>query len=543
MVEGRSIVDSKKTTPSQGFSQGYLNHVCVVYRGLFWGILLLAGILYLPALTAPFVADDYLIFYNLQQKGAFGIAATPGTMFYRPLVSLNYYIDYRLWGLNPTLSHIVSLGWHLVCVGLVGLLCLKAFTLFPIANEVDEKGLVRGALLSMLVFALMPAHTEAVAWIASRADLIAAAFGLMSLFFLGCALQSPRSWGWQGLAWLAFAAGLFTKESVALLPLMVLVWLLIFHRERWRWALPFFGVLGIYLLLRTATVGGVGGYPEGMEVVRQPWRGIGHLGVYLLHMAFPAPLFGLGRELGSSLLFLGVGMGASLLLAQGRLRRTGYTKVYLLLGVWVILALAPVVFFKPSLWHPLNSRYTYWASVWVAIGAGLWLSSLQRSPLTVGGLTLMALSYGLGTLQTAWAWQTAGMIAHSTLQSLKTAPTSQPLILLSIPDHYRGAYIWRTSLTEALALYAPERTAPVYVLSRFTMRLRSDTEIVFQNGTATLSHPEDLFLNPEGSATYPNWQTVVVITPNRLRLTHPLDEGGMLMGYRQGRFILLHNKS
>lgn len=510
-------------------------------RGLFWGILLLAGILYLPTLTAPFVADDYLIFYNLQQKGAFGIAATPGTMFYRPLVSLNYYVDYWLWGLNPTLSHIVSLGWHLVCVGLVGLLCLKARTLLPAWSDGERKSLSRVALLSMLAFALMPAHTEAVAWIASRADLIATAFGLISLLCLGRAFQaSSWSW-WHGLAWLAFALGLFTKESIALFPLMVLVWLIAFHRERWLWALPLFGVLGIYLVVRTAVVGGVGGYPEGMEVVRQPWWGIGHLGVYLLQMVLPAPLFGLGREVGSSLLFLGVGAGASLLIAQSRQGSGGYAKVYLLLGVWVILSLAPVIFFKPSLWHPLNSRYTYWASVWVAIGVGLWLSPLRMSHLTLSGLTVAALSYGLGTLQSVFAWQKAGAIAHSTLQSLKEVPPTQPLILLSIPDHYRGAYIWRTSLTEALALYAPERTAPVYILSRFTMRLKPDTEVLFHNGTATLSRPEDLFLRPEGSATYPDWQTVVVITPTRLQLTQPLNERGMLMGYREGRFIPLPN--
>ncbi len=452
-------------------------------------------------------------------------------MFYRPLVSLNYFLDYRLWGLNPTLSHLVSIGWHLVCVALVGVVAVRWGRLMG----VDLARLPQVAPFSMLVFALLPAHAEAVAWIASRADLIATAFGLISLICMGEAVRRSR-WSWyDGLAWLAFGIGLFTKESVALLPLMVGIWLWSLHRSQVYRVLPLFGVLALYLAVRTLVVGGIGGYPEGMEVVRQPWWGVVHLGVYLLQMVLPAPLFGFGRDWGDTALFLLAGVGIVGIGVHAPSKACGGW--YRLLGVWCVLSLLPVVFFKPSLWHPLNSRYTYLASVWLAIGIGLWLSHQKATLWQRVALGVFMMSYGMGTLSSAFAWRVAGQIAESSLQSLREVALDRPVVLLSIPDHYRGAYIWRTSLQEALALYAPERTAPVYALSRFTMRLKPDTAVRFQTNIATLSRSEDLFLTPEGSPTYPEWQAIIEITPTMLRLERPLPKATLLMRYEGGRFV------
>ncbi len=73
--------------------------------------------------------------------------------------------------------------------------------------------------------------------------------------------------------------------------------------------------------------------------------------------------------------------------------------------------------------------------------------------------------------------------------------------------------------------------------TRFTMRLKPDTAVRFQTNIATLSRSEDLFLTPEGSPTYPEWQTIIEITPTMLRLERPLPKATLLMRYEGGRFV------
>lgn len=80
------------------------------------------GVLFLPAVSAPFVADAYLIFYHIQREGIWGIALTPGTQFLHPLTSAMYFLEHRVWGLAPLPSHLLSILAHALCVLLVGVL-------------------------------------------------------------------------------------------------------------------------------------------------------------------------------------------------------------------------------------------------------------------------------------------------------------------------------------------------------------------------------------------------------------------------------------
>ena len=46
-------------------------------------------------------------------------------VFFRPLISLHYYLDHMLWGMSPLASHAVNLLWHIVCGLLVWLLAQR----------------------------------------------------------------------------------------------------------------------------------------------------------------------------------------------------------------------------------------------------------------------------------------------------------------------------------------------------------------------------------------------------------------------------------
>jgi hypothetical protein len=129
----------------------------------------LALAVYSIRLTGRFVADDHFIFYRLQQGGAFGFATYPPTSFFRPLISLHYYLDHMLWGMSPLASHAVNLLWHIVCGLLVWLLAQRMLARWGWLHR-SARG---AALVAALLFVALPANVEAVAWFAARADMVA----------------------------------------------------------------------------------------------------------------------------------------------------------------------------------------------------------------------------------------------------------------------------------------------------------------------------------------------------------------------------------
>jgi hypothetical protein len=87
------------------------------------------------------------------------------------------------------------------------------------------------------------------------------------------------------------------------------------------------------------------------------------------------------------------------------------------------------------------------------------------------------------------------------------------------------AYIWRAGLYEAIPLLLPERAQqPVYALSRFTMRLASDTAVIYSSGwRRRLSRREDIFLPPEGLQLPPDaTRHQHYLQPHRLQIRSEL---------------------
>ena len=145
---------------------------------------------------------------------------TATTGLYRPLTTLSYLFNYAILGnsANPEGYHWVNLLLHLANTCLVYLLGMAIFAHAP-----------RAALLSAL-WALHPAHTEAVTNIVGRADLLVA-FGVLGALL--CHRNALTSGGRQRAIWiagvvLASSAGVFAKESGVVAMCVLAVWDLTF---------------------------------------------------------------------------------------------------------------------------------------------------------------------------------------------------------------------------------------------------------------------------------------------------------------------------
>lgn len=131
-------------------------------------------------------------------------------LYYRPLLSLSIFIDYKIAGLSTYFYHVTNLAWHLICV-----YCLfRLLTLFEVSNKT-------AAFLSLL-FALHPIMVHAVVWVPGRNDLMLCAFTLGSLISLKKYLSSG-TFKAIGLHLFLFACALFTKESAISLPLVFFI--------------------------------------------------------------------------------------------------------------------------------------------------------------------------------------------------------------------------------------------------------------------------------------------------------------------------------
>ena len=186
-------------------------------------LFLLSFLLYSNTLNHDFVWDDHdLIVDNTRiqtldgpaLKSIFldnffkGKARVGG--YYRPLVSLSYHLDYQLYGLSPS-------GFHFTNILINALTCSLLFWL--LWSLFGSGGL---AWIGSLLFAALPLHTENVAWVAGRTDLLAAFWMLFSLLFYVRWKQKQNPL-YLSLCLFGFIFALLSKELAAVLPFLIVL--------------------------------------------------------------------------------------------------------------------------------------------------------------------------------------------------------------------------------------------------------------------------------------------------------------------------------
>src|SRR5512140_3293216 len=198
------------------------------WRG--WLLLALVSLLpYLACLGAKFVFDDQgLIQDNPAVLGRSPLQLwplpywpdNPRSGLYRPWTIFTFWIDAHLFRVHPAGVHAVNLVLHLATTLVLWQLLRR---LFP-----PRQGL---ALMAAALFAVHPLRSEAVAWVAGRAELLAAFWG-MAAYYLAVIYATPGDRPvppWLSrpkllvLSGVAFFLAVLSKESIVGLCLLALV--------------------------------------------------------------------------------------------------------------------------------------------------------------------------------------------------------------------------------------------------------------------------------------------------------------------------------
>lgn len=214
-------------------------------------ILLLIVVLYGNTLRNGYSLDDDFVIYRNEtvQKGLDGIGEILTTHYseneksryeYRPLVKITFAIEYELFGLNPAVSHAINLLLYFLTIVLVFKVMLK---LFP-----QHGGLY--AALTSLFFAVHPVHTEVVASLKNRDELLSFLLCMLATYLV-LKFVDRKKWYWLMLAFISYVFAYYSKSSAlvfaALIPLIVYF----YSPKHWKLALLLFiSVLAIAYFLR-----------------------------------------------------------------------------------------------------------------------------------------------------------------------------------------------------------------------------------------------------------------------------------------------------
>ena len=171
--------------------------------------------------------------------------------YYRPIQMISYMMDFSVWRLNPFGYHLTNVFLH-ICVSLSLFILLQLMT-----------GDKRIAFIGTLFYALHPAHTAAVTYIAGRADSLTALFSLLSLILFHRHFKAQRNntalrlyIGSLGL----FLLAILSKEISIIFPVIILFYRLFFISDdeveksrgiiKFHYLSWFVIIVGVYAVLR-----------------------------------------------------------------------------------------------------------------------------------------------------------------------------------------------------------------------------------------------------------------------------------------------------
>ncbi|NOY52649.1 MAG: tetratricopeptide repeat protein [Deltaproteobacteria bacterium] len=348
---------------------------------------------------------------------------------YAPIHLLSYMMDYALYGLSAAGFHLTNNLVHGFNGALVFLL------IYRVSKDLSL------SILSALLFALHPVQVESVVWLSERKTILAAAFGLGS-FLVFLRFLDRRGRGLYVSALLLFAAALLSKASVVILPLLFLVYLLLFpHEKRHLWfpVIPFFllaaaGAVLTVMTQRRVIVPYYGGSPYATALTMLPV-----LAEYLRIFLFPfnlSPSYQpvIYRTFFTPQVFLSLLFLLMLVFLVWRLRRD---REVLFWAAWVFIPLLPVLQIIPFV-TIMNDRYLYLSLIGMA---PLMVKTIRRAAGRNGAVMVTALILALilpQTISRARLWRPGPDLW---LDAIRHYPENETLYLQLATVYQKGGRI------------------------------------------------------------------------------------------------------
>jgi hypothetical protein len=318
---------------------------------------------------------------------------------YRPLSTVTFAMEYGIWGANPLLSHLINV----LLYGLTGLLLFRVVSIL-LPSYREKKWYYSLPLLAAALFILHPIHSEVVANIKGRDEILCLILALATMYYGLKYLSDPKAL-WLIVSGILFFLAIMAKENAltffAVIPLSMYYFTQASKKQIIRVTALLGGVVLLYILLRVRIVGWPGGGKEVTDLLNNPFYGSSFgekiatiLYTWLLYLKlliFPHPLthdyypfhieiqnFANPLVWLSILLYIGMGVYALLDIKKKDIVSYGIW--------WYLLTFSIVSNLLISLGTFMNERFMYMPSVGFCLVLGFFLLEWLPKKLPASGL-------------------------------------------------------------------------------------------------------------------------------------------------------------
>ncbi len=486
----------------------------------WWVIPLVAILVYLPSFNADFTLDDVLIVEEntyvrsvdklpeiwTSHYWAGKVDATDKGL-YRPLTLTSYNLQYAISRESPAAFHIINVLLH-------ALLC---FVLMRFVNLVFKD--LNLAFLTGLIFAVHPIHSEAVAGIVGRAELLCALFMLT-------AMMSYHHWTaskkikWLVLLLLSAFAAITSKELGFLLPAILILQETYTYfttkkfsfrtPAKWTAMLSVFVLAGVLWAFRSTITESAASHEMWAEVSAGDRMATAlrttmeYLGMHLLPLSLSAdywvsevPI----ADFGDLTVWLSILVIAGLTGLSFFLRKTWPVVSWGILFFFMMLL--PVSNFVFAAGFLKAERILYIPSIGLIIVMAsvlLRLSQLKQGKIAAVGIAaLMLLFFSFKTWSRGQAWKNNFTLAEATLKTSPDSPRFNNIMGLELKARKRKE--------EALVFFEKAvQSNPRHVPALVNLGLAYRNAGRYEEAAAILERALDL--NPNTLATYVNLMSV-----------------------------------
>ncbi|WP_235297287.1 tetratricopeptide repeat protein [Portibacter marinus] len=416
--------------------------------------------LYLRTLNYEYVLDDQIVVTkNVYVEKGFGgiwdILSTESFQGYfqaqkdlvvgaryRPLSIVTFAIERGILGKNSRqVSHFINA----LLYGLTGLLLFRILHLF-FFKEIEDKWYLGLGFGAALLWTLHPLHTEAVANVKGRDEIMALIGSLATLYYTMKYVEKGKVVSIV-MACLSFFLGLLSKETtitfLGVIPLSIYFFQTGKTGKILKANLPLLGVFVLYLVIRVSVIGYLLGDTVVTDIMNNPFAemSVGQkyatvfytLLIYLKLCFVPHPLthdyypFHIPTMEWSDFLpilslLLYSAMGLYALLSIRKRSIPSYAILFYLMTISIVSNL----FFPIGTF--MNERFVYMASIGACIAIG-WIL-LEAFPRWINGfkplygsiiLAIIALSYGYKTFSRIPAWKSPLSLNASAIKVSKNS--------------------------------------------------------------------------------------------------------------------------
>jgi protein O-mannosyl-transferase len=219
---------------------------------------------------------------------------------YRPFSLITFAIEYEFFGLNPYISHFINISLYILTVIFLFLVLQKSI------SAKNKNTLTSISFISSILYLFHPIHTEVVANIKGRDEILAFLFSLISLYYTIKFLEINK-YKYLIYSGISFFFGLLSKENTITFLAIIPLTIYFFRNERFKLyvksTIPLLISTIIFLTIRRMVLGEQPSELPG-ELMNNPFIVNGEIlpfferiptilltfGMYLKLLIFPHPL-------------------------------------------------------------------------------------------------------------------------------------------------------------------------------------------------------------------------------------------------------------